>query len=462
MHIKISKGLDIPIKGKPQGPISPLVPSGSAGEAESTLIALNLKTFEGTKFKVLCTVGEIVKIGQPLAEDKSTEGRFFCSPAGGKIKEIRRGLQRALQYIVIEPDKKEEYFSFPVVDVANASKEQIIEAMMKGGVFSQIRSRPFNILADPQKTPRSIFVKGIESAPLLPPAEMQVEGHEKEFQAGLDALAKLTSGKVHLVYSSKTHFRPFLEAKNVSHHTAEGPHPIANQSLHIQNISPIHSADDAIWTLNAHDVVCIGYLLTKGQRFIERVVSIAGPGVLPERIGFFKTREGVSVATLMSGRISRKKSVRMVSGDPLIGKKVEMDDFLGFSHFAFCIIPESQHREFLHFFRLGTDKYTFSRAYLTGHLNNAEREYDFTTNQHGEHRPFIDASLYNKVMPLPISTMHLVKAVLAEDYELAEKLGLLSVDSEDFALPTFVCPSKMEMTEIMKDGLKHYAHDVLQ
>lgn len=461
MHIKISKGLDIPIKGKPQGPISPLVASGSAEETES-LVALDLKSFEGMKFKLLCAVGEVVKIGQPLVEDKASEGRFFCSPAGGKIKEIRRGLQRALHYIVIEPDKKEEHHPLPRIDIAQSNREQIVEALLKGGMFAQIRSRPFNILANPQKTPRSIFVKALESAPFMPPAELQVEGHENEFQLGLDALSKLTDGQIHLVHHFKTTCKAFLEAKNVVKHTAEGPHPIANQSLHIQNIDPIKSSEDIIWTLSVHDVICIGYLLNQGKKFIDRVVSIAGPGVLPERLGYFKTREGIAISQLMSGRIARNKHVRMVSGDPLMGKKVQMEDFLGFSHFAFTIIPENTHREFLHFFRLGKDKYTFSKAYLTGHLNNSDREYDFTTSLHGEHRPFIDASLYQKVMPLPISTMHLVKAVMAEDYELAEQLGLLTVDSEDFALPSFVCPSKMEMTEIMKDGLKRYAHDVLQ
>lgn len=459
-HIEVTKGLDIPIKGQPTGPANPLVPSGAAAKEHPKLIALDLRPFETVKFRLLAKVDEFVKVGQPLAEDKDTPGRMFCSPAAGVIKEIRRGLKRALLAIVIEVQHSEEYYEHPTVNIEQATPQQLIEAILHGGAFTFIYSRPFNLLANPAKAPRSIFVKAIESAPFVPPAEMQVEGYENDFQAGLDALAKLTQGKIHLVYRKGTHCRAFTEAKQVQHHTAEGPHPIGNHSLHIQQIDPIQSANDCIWTLNAHDVVSIGHLLTKGKVLVERVISIAGPGILPDRTGYFKTRAGIPVSLLISGRIGSSEPLRLISGDPLMGKQIKADDFLGYSDYVFCVVPEGTEREFLHFFRLGTDKYTFSKAYLTGHLDNSERRYSFTTSQHGEHRPFIDASLYDKVMPLPVPTMLLVKAVMAEDYELAAQLGLLEVASEDFALPTFVCPSKMEMVDIIKGGLRQYAHDL--
>jgi len=190
------------------------------------------------------------------------------------------------------------------------------------------------------------------------------------------------------------------------------------------------------------------------------VISIAGPGVLEDRVGYFKARAGYPVGALIAGRI-HKGLQRFVAGDPLMGKRVEVEDFLGFYDTVFCVIPENVKREFLHFFRPGLKKFTFSKAYVTGHLNNRNREYDFTTNLHGEKRAFIDSTLYDKVMPLNVSTMLLVKAVMSEDYELADELGLLEVDSEDFALPSFVCLSKMEMPDIVKQGLHNYAEEVL-
>lgn len=460
-HIKITKGLDIPIDGKPEGHARPFVPGGEVSPLTTPhLIALNLRSFQDLKFKLLIKQDEVVKLGQPLVEDKSSPGRMFISPAAGVIKEIRRGFKRSLLDIIIAVSQEEKHEEYPKLYVPECSRETLIERMMVGGIFSHIYVRPFNRLADPHKPPRSIFVKGLESAPYAPPSEMQVDRHEREFQIGLDALAKLTDGPVNLIYRLGSRQRAFTEARNVQRITAEGPHPIANQSIHIQKLDPIKKADDIVWTINANHVVALGYLLEHGRHFFERIISIAGSGILPGRTGYFKSREGYPISPLLAGRI-HKGPQRFISGDPLTGQKVEEEDFLGFEDYVFCVIPENYSREFLHFFRLGISKYSFSRTYLSGHLNNAHREYFFTTNQHGETRAFIDSTLYDDVQPLAIPTMLLVKAVMAEDFELAESLGLLEVVDEDFALPSFVDPSKIEMNEIIKKGLKRYASEVL-
>ena len=459
-HITISKGLDIPITGKPEGKLKDLIPGGDAAVLKNpATVSLNLKAFQDLKLKLLVAEGDVVKEGQPLAEDKSTPGRYFVSPASGVVKEIRRGLKRALLDIVIAFDDKLAPLEYSKMNVADATREEIIARLKEGGIFSHIYNRPFNFLADPEKKPRSIFIKAIESAPFMPPAEYQVHGHEKEFQIGLNALAKL-SDQIHLVYRESSPCKAFTHAENVHKHTAEGPHPIANSSVHIQALDPIKNASDIVWVLNAHLVVAIGHLLEHGRVFVKRVISIAGPGILEGCTGYFKVRDGFPISPLIAGRIC-KGPQRFISGDPLTGTKVAEEDYLGFDDYVFTVIPENYSREFLHFFRLGTSKYSFSKTYLSGHLDNQDRNYYFTTNQHGEHRPFIDSTLYDKVQPLAVPTMLLVKAVIAEDYELAESLGLLEVVGEDFALPAFVDPSKVEMNDIINKGLKRYAKEVL-
>ena len=456
MHIKIKKGLDIPIKGKPEGKIQTLTP-----QKKPKQIALNLDPFEEIRFKLFARRGDSIKIGQPLVEDKLTEGRVFASPAAGVITDIRRGLKRRIINIVIDVDKDEAYHEIGPLDAENGSATEIIDKLKAGGIFAHIRCRPFNMLARPDKPPRSIFVKAIESAPFVPPAELQVEGYEEEFQEGLTALSKLTAGPVHLVYHKNTTCRAFTEAKNVQKHTAEGPHPIGNLSVHIQHLDPITTPEDIIWTVTAHDVVAIGHLLKTGRTLVDRVISIAGPGIVPEHVGYFKVRAGYPIEELAANRLVTGP-VRLISGDPLMGLKVEPEDFLNFYHNVFCAIPESVGREFLSFLRLGLKKFSFSKTFPSGHLSHDSRKYDFTTSLNGEPRAFVDGSLYDKVMPLNISTMTLVKAVMAKDFDLAEELGLLEVDSEDFALPTFVCPSKMEMTEIIRQGLKKHAAELLE
>lgn len=452
VQMQIKKGLEIPIEGGPTGNIQPLSPSRR--------LALNLHPFPELAFKLLVKEGDVVKIGTPLVEDKKCPERVFVSPASGVIAEIMRGEKRVLQNIVIDVGSQEEQEDFGRLDLSRTSRADLTAHLLRGGLFAYIRRRPFNLLADPKKSPRSIFVKCLESAPFSVCAKMQVEGHEKEFAAGLQVLKKLTDGPVHLVHRAGSSCRAFTEATDVVRHTAEGPHPVANASVHIHFIDPIEKVDDVVWTVTALDVVRMGHLVLNGKIHRERVMSIAGGSVLPERRGYFRIRDGTPISHLAAERIPSGFH-RLISGDPLMGEKVEGDDFLGFYHTAFCAIPESHHREFLSFFRLGLNKYTASGAYVSGHLHNTDRRYSFTTSLHGEHRAFITNTPYENVMPMHIPTMLLVKAILADDFEQAESLGLLEVDAEDFALPTFVCPSKMEMTHIMRKGLRDYAAQVL-
>lgn len=435
MYIKISKGLDIPIKGKPTGTPHPFVPAER--------VALELSAFTDYKFQLLVKPQDFVKIGEPLAVEKE-HGIAFVSPASGFIEEIRRGLKRALLAIVIRVQSPEEWVQLPPI----TSPEEILTRWKEHGGFSHIRKRPFNVLTT--SMPRAVFIKAIESSLFTPPPDYQVKGHEALFQAGLDSLKKATNAPLHLVVHKNTTCQAFLNAQNVTLHTAKGPHPIGNFSLHIQEIDPIKSPSDCLWTLNVHDVITLGSLVRNGRYFIDRIVGIGGPDLTSFQRGFYQLREGYPIKSLLQPLLNS----RLISGDPLTGFQVTQEDYLGFNDYAFSVIPENTTREFLHFFRLGARKYSFSRAYLSGHL--PQHDYPFTTNQHGEKRPFIDSSLYDKVMPLHIPVIPLMKAVLAQDYDLAEQLGLYSVDSEDFALPSFVCPSKIEMTEIIKNGLKEY------
>ncbi len=305
---------------------------------------------------------------------------------------------------------------------------------MQRGLFPHIRFRPFNLVPDPKHLPRAIFITAIETRPFLPPFEMHVEGEEIYFAEGLKALSKLAPGRVHLVYRSHSDFPPFIHAEQVEKHTVEGPHPAGCGSVHIHAIDPIRRPNDYVWTLTALDVVIVGKMVREGRYHVKRIISLAGPGIADEKRGFFIGRQGYPVKELMKYR-SSDPLIRFISGDPLTGTEVETTHFLGFNHTCFSAFPINITREPFHFFQLGRKKYSATRAYLSGHISPPPEGYHFTTNQHGEERAFIDPSVYDKVMPLEIPTMLLVKAILAEDFEKAERLGVLEVVPEDFALP---------------------------
>ncbi|NGX61773.1 MAG: Na(+)-translocating NADH-quinone reductase subunit A [Chlamydiae bacterium] len=449
MRIRVKRGLDVPIRGKPERELEQL--------PTPKKIALNLDPFDDTRFRVLVKAGERVQIGQPLVESKAVSGQMFVSPAGGVVKEIRRGLKRRLLDLVIERDETEE--SLKLTPPSSGNLEELLAFLLQGGAFPYIRMRPFHLVADPKHLPRDIFVSAVESLPFAPSAERQVEGHEEIFQTGLETLAKLTDGKVHLVYREGSTSKAFTEAREVEKHTISGPHPVGTTSLHIQKVAPIRSPEDFVWTLSSIGVLTLGKLMREGTYFTDRVLSLAGEGIIAERRGYLHGRAGMPVESLIANRITNEP-LRLISGDPLVGVKVEARDFLGFYDTCFCAIPENTKRQLFHFLRLGLNKYSATKAYATGHAKPPKGGYSFSTNQHGEERAFIDGAIYEKVMPLHIPTMQLVKAILSEDFEHAEELGLLEVAPEDFALPTFICPSKIEMIDIVKKGLHLYSKEM--
>lgn len=450
--IEITKGIDIPIEGAPN------VDSAEKLEvlAPAKEVALNVDPFVYTKFKLLKKAGDTCKIGEALAFDKQHPEVMFVAPAAGSIKEVRRGLKRRLLDIVIETDTTEKSIQHSAISIDTASKEQIIQRLCEGGAFPLIRQRPFDIPANHKQLPRSIFVNAATTEPFAPPPSLEVAGFEKEFAAGLKALTKLTEGSVHLVYKKGDETASFVGAEGVQQNQVVGPHPAGNVSVHIQEIDPVDSVDTVIWTLDVIGVITIGSLLEKGQYHTERVLSIAGPGILAEKRAFVKGRQGQPVGSLIAGRNEEGLS-RMLSGGPLTGDAVEVDDYLHFFDTTFTVIPENVSREFLHFFRLGLDKYSIHRAYLSGHAKPGSKTYPFTTTQHGEHRGIVDGSVYDQVMPLSIPVLPLLRAIQGNDLELAEQLGLLEVAPQDFALPSFVCPSKTDMVTIVEKALHKMA-----
>jgi len=454
--IRIKKGLDVPIEGEPTGDVEPIMINGQMVRPKK--VALDLSCFGEVRFKLLVKPGDVVKLGQPLVFDKKLEERVFVSPGCGIVTEVKRGLKRRLLSIEIELNDNEERVTFDALS-PTGSREQLIKRLLEGGVFPHIRQRPFDLLADSKATPRAIFVKVVESAPFTVSPEMQVVGWEKEFEAGLQALGQLTEGKVHLVHKEGCTYEPFVNASGVEVHSISGPHPSGNVSVHIHHIDPVKKLNDTVWTVDVIGVIAIGYLLLKGSYFTDRVIAVGGSGVVEGRQKFLKGRAGMPVTTLIDGRVP-KGEVRFISGDPLMGHQVESDEGIGFYHTTLSVIPKRQGQEFMHFLGIGMDKFTASGTYLSGHLKG--RLYPFDTNQHGERRAFVIGAPYDKVMPMRLNTMQLVKSVMAQDFDLAEILGLLEVAPEDFALPTFVCPCKIEMVDIIKDGIRGYVQEVFE
>jgi len=436
MTIKIQKGLDVPIEGDPAQEIevSPIPKK----------IALDLTEFYHLRLRPNCKEGEDVSAGQVLAHDNHLKKRVFLSPASGKVIKIQRGEKRKIEQIIIEVKESEKEQIFSPVSLKE-SKEYLIEKLLEYGLFAHIWQRPLKRPAHPEVLPQLIFIQGLESAPFVPDPKYEIKGREEEFQYGISVLAKIAP--VHLVYRDEA----FASFKDVNQHRASGPHPIANPSVHIEAVSPITNENQVIWTLKVQGVLSIGSAFKKGKPHLFKTIALAGEGVKKEFRKNYYVRNGLSIDELTNGKLV-DSDIRIISGDLLTGKVSR--GFLGFFHNSITVINEVNKPEILPFLRMRKNEYTFSRGYLSAFSN--KKAFSFSTQLKGSLRPIVMGDIYNKVMPLHVPVIPLLKAILANDFEMAIKLGLLEIDAEDFALCEFICPSKTPFTKIISRGIDEY------
>ena len=96
---KIKKGLNLPLAGAPEQKIE------NADQPYS--VALVADDYVGISPKMKISIGDEVRRGQVLFEDKKSPGVHYTSPASGKVTNIHRGERRTLKSVVIKLDSAE-------------------------------------------------------------------------------------------------------------------------------------------------------------------------------------------------------------------------------------------------------------------------------------------------------------------------------------------------------------------
>jgi Na+-transporting NADH:ubiquinone oxidoreductase subunit A len=444
---KLKKGYEVKLAGKTEKVIV---------EAEkSKLFASQPPDFIGLKPRLEVEEGSEVKIGTPLYYDKQRPEIKFVSPASGKVTQINRGERRAIMEIVIESDNKDDTIDFgkhALVELEKLDAEKIKNQLLGSGVWPVIRQRPFSKIADPGAVPRDIFVYAMDTAPLAADPEILLENEDENFLAGLKMIKKLTEGKLFLTVdgSKDTHVTAIEKVQDVEIHSFKGKHPAGNVSVHIHHIAPI-KAGDIIWYLYAPDVALIGKLFLTGVYPIERIVAVAGSSVKAEARKYYKTRVGTKVQTLANEGDLVDEHGRYISGNVMSGRKLDENGYLGFYDRTLTVIPESRQRDLFGWLTPGLKDESYSRLFLSKLIPS--KEYIKDTRIHGGKRAFIQTGEYEKVLPMDILPSYLVKSIMAEEIEDMLALGLLEVDEEDFALCSYICPSKIHFGTYIRQGL---------
>ncbi|RLD61381.1 MAG: NADH:ubiquinone reductase (Na(+)-transporting) subunit A [Bacteroidetes bacterium] len=438
--IKLRKGLNIKLEGDAEKIFikNPL----------SETYAIKPTDFRAVIPKLDVQVNDEVLAGTPLFHDKNNPKINFVSPVSGRIEKINRGERRRIIEIIIRADKEIKYEQFEKIELDKITKSDLTNSLLKAGLWTFIRQKPFNIIANPDDEPKAIFISGFDSSPLAPDYDFILHDEKKSFQKGIDVLSKLVADKIHLGVNARFPIsKLYSQLKRVEIHEFLGPHPAGNVGVQIHHINPINKGEK-VWFVNPQDVVTIGRFIENGVYDASKIVALCGSEVLKSR--YYKIINGASIKNIIKDNTTQNK-LRFISGNVLTGTRITTNGYIGFYDSQITVIPEGDQYRFMGWATPGFKKYSNSRTFLSSLI--PRKKYKLDANLNGEERAFVVSGQYEKVFPMNIFPVFLLKAILANDIEKMEKLGIYEVCEEDFALCEFVCSSKIKVQSIISRGI---------
>lgn len=437
--IKLKKGLDIRIRGAaPAEILKQLTPASCAVVPDD---------YQGITPKIDVKEGDTVLAGSVLFHDKQYPDIKVVSPVAGTVQSVVRGERRKLERIVIAPSQtpgESIHFDTSGIDDDVLARRLLLDS----GLWAWMRQRPYNVVPSPGAEPRDIMITGFDSAPLAPDYEMLLKGREKDVNAALKLLGKLTKGNI---YIGVRRGSCLTDAEGAETVIFEGPHPAGNAGIQLANISPVNKGD-VVWTLDAVTLMRIGHLVNTGT--LDMSVTVAVTGCEVKTPGYITTIAGADIASLTEGNIyDDNVHHRIISGNVLTGRPVGKEGYLHFPYSQITVIPEGDdYAEFMGWASLSPQKMSVYRSF-PGHFT--KRLFCPDARILGGRRAMIMSGVYDKVLPMDIMAEFLIKAVLSRNIDRMEQLGIYEVAPEDFALCEYVDPSKLELQKILQEGLDY-------
>lgn len=441
-YVRLKKGYDLKLEGEAE----------SLGGLNSNVTRFSVSPYDFRGIspipKVTVEIGDEVQAGDVIFFDKKNPDVKYTAPVSGEVVDIQRGAKRSISNVIILADKDQKHRNFDVPSL-DSSREELVDFLQASGAWSLFNQRPFDIIPSTTDVPRDIFISTFDTAPLAPKTDVMLKGNEEAFKYGVNVLAKLTSGKVHLGLDGKSTPNPtFTSIENAEIHFFSGAHPAGNVGIQIHHINPIKVSNDMVWTVDFQDVIILGRLFKDGVYNTKKVVAITGAEINEPK--YVETFTGANIGELVKDNLANDH-IRIIAGDVFSGDKKQADDFIGFSDNQITVVEEGDNYELFGWLLPIAPRPSVSNTFPNFLFPNYKFKAD--TNTHGEKRAFVVTGQYEKVLPMDIYPQALMKSILTQDMERMEGLGIAELSEEDIAICEFVCTSKTPMQEILREGL---------
>lgn len=440
--INLRKGLDLNLEGTAENIVSNI-------EGKITDVAICPDDFTGCVPRVVVKEGDNVKIGTPIFVDKRNEAQMIAATVSGKVLSVERGERRKLLSVRIENDGEYSAIDFSKFDIAKLTSEKVVDLLNASGISEFIRQRPYDIVPDTRITPRDIFVSAFSKMPLASDFGIVSKGREEFFSAGIEAFAKIAPVHIGISPEQNDSFISKINCANIN--IFKGPNPSGNVGVQINNTYPVNKGD-IVWTIGAEEVIFFGKLLLTGRLDFTRRIALAGAEVKEPQ--YYNIVIGSRLTPLLEGKLKHTEHIRVINGNPLVGKKAAIDGYLSAKSTEVTVIPEGDNvNELLGWIRPRLNEFSTSHSYLSWLF--PRKKYNLDARIKGGERHIIMSGEYDRVFPMDIYAGYLIKAIIAKDIDRMEELGIYEVAPEDFAVAEFVDSSKLELQRIVREGLDY-------
>jgi Na+-transporting NADH:ubiquinone oxidoreductase subunit A len=444
LHFRIRRGLELPVPGAAAGGVEAAPAIHSVGVLGAD--------YPGLRLRALVAAGDAVEAGQPVLEDRTRPALRVASPGAGRVQAVQQGERRTIESVVIAlgAGGERRFEAHEPRALSALPRSAVVEQLCASGLWCALRARPFGKIPDPGADPTAIFVTAIDTHALAPPPELSVPEHPEDFAHGLVLLTRLTQGPVYLCRRTGS---PIAAPSHPRVCVAEfeGPHPAGLAGTHIHHLHRI-TAGRSVWSVGYPDVIAIGKLFATGRLWLERIVSVAGPGVRRPR--FVRARLGASTEDLVQGGLAEGRC-RVVSGPLLSGRTAAGHAaFLGRRHLSVSALREPEPRERAPWWGIGRGGQ--ARRLLPG----AGAAGGWAARSDGEAPgPFVPLPAFDRAVALDLAVAPLLRALVVGDAESARALGALELEEEDLALCSFLCPSGIDYGALLRRVLERLEAD---
>lgn len=438
--ISVKKGLTVSLPGAPRQVISngPDIMSVEWRAPDSCAIRPDNKVIEGHSFRC----------GEPLFVNRLAPLIVHTAPASGCITRVSYTEQGSLQSIELQCNS-DPAITFRTPD-RPFSTDAIRCLLQQSGLWTQLRERPFDVTPSADTTPSAVFVTAMDTRPLAPDPAVIIADRSSEFSIGIEALVTLTAGKVFVCQASLSAIAQ-LFMDGVEQTVFTGKHPAGLVGTHMQYLHPV-SQDHPAWHIDYQDVIAIGSLLLKGVLSKERVISIAGEPLKEPRL--VRTKKGARIADILkSEQLDTQDAIQTISGSVFAGRRHR---FLGQFDSQLVLYSSSQLND-----ELATD-----RSFLADNLaTSSERNSDVEPSPAFLQAPltkrlpepikaFAAEPRFERVSPLRVLPVPLLRALLVEDFASAQALGCLGLGEEDLEPFAYVCPAGNDYPAALRSCLQ--------